>query len=393
MKQKVSALTRILRVAQRECGILLRTPIYLFCMIIFPIFTVFFFTSMMNSGQPQEMPVGVVDLDNTSTTRALIRRLDAFQTSRVVAHYTNPTEARQAIQKNKIYAFLYIPKGTTDDLLSARQPKVSYYYSSVYYTAGALLMRDLKTITTLGSAAVGQATMQARGYTDRQIKTFLQPIAIDLHAVGNPWINYNVYLSTFIIPGILLLFIFLISAYSIGTELKFHRSQELMRLAGNDIYAAMLGKFLPQTLIWLTIFYGYLWYIFGHLNFPHPGGTWLIMLLGLLAVISSQSFGVFIFGLMPSLRMSMSICSLWAVLSFSTCGAAFPLMAMDAPIKALANLFPLRHYFMIYQLNIFNGYPMEIAWFNYMALGIFIVLPLFVMRNIRKAMLEYVYIP
>jgi ABC-2 type transport system permease protein len=339
------------------------------------------------------MPVGVVDLDNTSTTRALIRRLDAFQTSRVVAHYTNPTEARQAIQKNKIYAFLYIPKGTTDDLLSARQPKVSYYYSSVYYTAGALLMRDLKTITTLGSAAVGQATMQARGYTDRQIKTFLQPIAIDLHAVGNPWINYNVYLSTFIIPGILLLFIFLISAYSIGTELKFHRSQELMRLAGNDIYAAMLGKFLPQTLIWLTIFYGYLWYIFGHLNFPHPGGTWLIMLLGLLAVISSQGFGVFIFGLMPSLRMSMSICSLWGVLSFSTCGAAFPLMAMDAPIKALANLFPLRHYFMIYQLNIFNGYPMEIAWFNYMALGIFIVLPLFVMRNIRKAMLEYVYIP
>ena len=117
------------------------------------------------------------------------------------------------------------------------------------------------------------------------------------------------------------------------------------------------------------------------------------MLLGLLAVISSQGFGVFIFGLMPSLRMSMSICSLWGVLSFSTCGAAFPLMAMDAPIKALANLFPLRHYFMIYQLNIFNGYPMEIAWFNYMALGIFIVLPLFVMRNIRKAMLEYVYIP
>lgn len=232
MKQKVSAVKRILRVAQRECGILINTPIYLFCMIIFPIFTVFFFTSMLHSGQPQEMPVGVVDLDNTSTTRALVRRLDAFQTSRVVAHYTNLTEARQAIQKNKIYAFLYIPKGTTDDLLSSRQPKVSYYYSSVYFTAGALLMRDLKTITTLGSAAVGQATMQARGFTDRQIRTFLQPITIDLHPVGNPWINYNVYLSTFLIPGIILLFVFLISAYSIGTELKFHRSHELMKLAG-----------------------------------------------------------------------------------------------------------------------------------------------------------------
>ena len=393
MKQKVSAVRRILRVAQRECGILMTTPIYLFCMVIFPVFIIFFFTTLMNSGQPQEMPVGVVDQDNTSTTRSLVRRLDGLQTSRVVAHYANPTDARLAMQQNKIYAFLYIPKGTTDDLLSSRQPKVSYYYSSVYYTAGALLMRDLKTITTLGSAAVGQATMQARGYTPEQIQSFLQPIAIDLHPVGNPWVNYNVYLSTFIIPGILLLFIFLISAYSIGTELKFHRSQELMMVSGNDIYAAMLGKFLPQTLIWLVIFFGYLWYIFGYLQFPHPGGTWTIMLLGLLAVLSSQGFGVFIFGLMPSLRMSMSICSLWGMLSFSTCGAAFPIFAMDAPITALAQLFPLRHYYMIYQLNIFNGYPMETAWFNYMALGIFIVMPLFVMKKIRKAMLDYVYIP
>ena len=64
MKQKVSAIRRILRVAQRECGILTRTPIYLFCMIIFPIFIIFFFTSMMNSGQPQEMPVGIVDLEH-----------------------------------------------------------------------------------------------------------------------------------------------------------------------------------------------------------------------------------------------------------------------------------------------------------------------------------------
>jgi len=91
--------------------------------------------------------------------------------------------------------------------------------------------------------------------------------------------------------------------------------------------------------------------------------------------------------------MSMSICSLWAVLSFTTSGAAFPLSAMDGAVESLAQLFPLRHYYMIYQMCIFNGYPIYIAWFNWMALGIFACLPLFVMRKIRKAMLEYVYIP
>jgi ABC-2 type transport system permease protein len=91
-------------------------------MLVFPILVTLFFTTMMNEGQPQEMPVGVVDNDDTSTSRALVRKLDSFQSSHVVAHYPNINEARNAIQENKIYAFLYIPKGTTDAMLSARQP-------------------------------------------------------------------------------------------------------------------------------------------------------------------------------------------------------------------------------------------------------------------------------
>ncbi|MGN1263477.1 MAG: ABC transporter permease, partial [Prevotella sp.] len=115
-------------VARRELRIIVGEPIYWFCMIVFPLLAVFFFTSLMHEGQPQEMPVGVVDLDNTATSRKLVRNLDAFQTSRIVAHYTSVAEARKAIQRNEIYAFLYIPAGTSDKLLSARQPKVSFYY-------------------------------------------------------------------------------------------------------------------------------------------------------------------------------------------------------------------------------------------------------------------------
>ena len=389
----LTTMKRILSIARRECGLLVKNPIYGFCMVVFPIAVVIFFTDIMHDGQPTEMPVGVVDLDNSSTSRSLVMRLDAFQTSHVVAHYPSVADARKAIQRNEIYAFLYIPAGTTNGLNASRQPKISFYYSTTSITAGSLLFRDLKTISTLGSAAVGQSVMTAKGYTPEQIKAFLQPIAIDLHPIGNPWINYNVYLSVMLIPGILMLFIFLITAYSIGTELKFNSNKLLMKMANGDIYVALMGKMLPQTLIFLIIFYGFLWYIYNCLGFPHQGGLWPILLLGFLAVISSQCFGIFAFGLLPSLRMSMSICSLWAVLSFTTSGFTFPIFAMDGAIEALAQLFPLRHYYMIYKTCIFNGFPLHMAWFHFMALGIFIVLPLFTMRKLRKAMLEYVYIP
>ncbi|MBQ9650751.1 MAG: ABC transporter permease [Prevotella sp.] len=386
-------LRRIYRLSLRECGMMTKTYIYLFCMFVFPVLSIFFFTSIMESGLPMEMPVGIVDQDNTTTTRSLIRRLDGFQTSRVVAHYPSVDEARRAIQRNEIYAFVHFPKGTTSELLSARRPKIAYYYSNTSLSAGALLMRDMKTMTLLGNAAVGQAKLRTRGATDSQVRAFLQPIALDLHTINNPWTNYNVYISTFIIPGVLLLFIFLISAYSIGTELKFDNAHDWIDKAGGNIYIALIGKFLPQALSWLSIFYAYSWFVYGHLEFPHNCGIGMLLLLPLITVLAGQAFGIFVFGLTPSLRMSMSICSLWAVLSFSTCGAAFPVFAMDAPIEALATLFPLRHYYMIYQMCIFNGYQLHIAWFHFMALGIFICLPFFVTRNIKKAMLEYVYIP
>lgn len=383
----------VYEIMMRELLILRQNHIYRFCMVLFPVLVIFFFTSIMDDGLPTEMPVGVVDLDNTATSRSLIRRLDGFQMSRVVARYPSVTEARRAIQRNEIYGFLYIPKGTTDKLLASRQPKVSYYYTYTSIAAGSMVMKDMKTISTLGSAAVGQATMRARGLTDRQIQAVLQPIRIDLHQIANPWSNYNVYLSTVMVPGIIMLFIFLISTYSLGTELKFNTSKQWIEQAGGNITLAMLGKFLPQTIIWLTIVFGYEWYVFYHLGFPHQGGPWLLVLLGLMQVLASQGFGIFAFGLMPSLRMSMSVSSLWAVLSISMAGSAFPVMGMDGALQSLSWLFPLRHYWMMFQICVFNGYPLIEAWFHFVALAAFMLLPWLVIKKIKNAMLTYVYIP
>ncbi len=379
--------------AKRECKILRVNRIYGICMIIFPLLAMVFFTTLMDEGLPEDMPVGVVDLDNTSTSRGLIRRLDAFQSSHVVAHYPSVSEARRAIQENQIYAFLYIPKGTTDELLSSRRPKISYYYNMGSVMSGSLLMKDLKTISNLGSAAVGQATMRAKGYTPEQISAFLQPIRIDLHQIANPWTNYNAYLSTVFVAGIMMLFMFLISAYSLGMELKFGRGKEWLKIADGNIVVAILGKYLPQAVIWLTLIFVYEFYLFGYLHFPHLGDVWDFILLGLLEVLASIGFGIFAFGLMPSLRMSMSVCSLWAVLSFSLAGSAFPVMGMDGPIQSLSWLFPLRHYYMVYQITVFNGFPLIDAWFHIAALMAFILLPWLVISKIKNAMLTYVYIP
>ena len=119
----------------------------------------------------------------------------------------------------------------------------------------------------------------------------------------------------------------------------------------------------------------------------------MLVLLGLMQVLASQGFGIFAFGLMPSLRMSMSISSLWAVVSISMAGSAFPVMGMDGALQSLSWLFPLRHYWMLYQTCVFNGFPLIESWFHFATLLAFMLLPWMVVKKIKNAMLTYVYIP
>ncbi len=381
------------QITLRELKILRKNHIYGFCMVVFPLMTVFFFTTMLDEGLPQDLPIGVVDLDNSSTSRSLVRNLDAMQSSRVAYHFASITEARNAMQENKIYAYLYIPEDMSAKLLAGRRPKISYYYTMTCLTAGSMAMKDLKTISTLGSAAVGQAMLSAKGATPAQINAALQPVTIDAHQIVNPEGNYNVYLTTALVPGILMLFMSLLSSYALGMELKFDTGKEWLKKADGNIFVAIIGKYLIHTLIFLAVVFFFQYYIYHVLHFPRLGGVWSIVQLCFLQVIASLGFGIFAFGLMPSLRMSMSVCSLWSVLSFSMCGSAFPVMAMDPPLQALSWLFPLRHYFMLYQVTVFNGFPVIDAWFHLVALVAFTLLPWFVLRKVKNAMLNYVYIP
>lgn len=347
----------------------------------------------MNEGQPVEMPIGIVDNDNTTVTRKLTRMIDSFQSSRVVAHYPTIDEARKSVQRNEIYGFIYFPEHMTQDLLSARQPKMSIYYSNVSLTAGALLYKEMKVLCNLGSAAVGQSTLLAKGATKQQATAFLQPITLDAHNIGNPWVNYNIYLSTMFIPTCLLLFVFLMTAYSLGTEIKFGTHKQWLQMADDNFALALFTKLFPQTIIFLFTMSVCMVYMFGILHFPAPGGMPHLIFLCTLSIIAAQGFAVFMFGLVPSLRMAMSICSLWGVLSFSMVGTTYPIFAMDAPLQAMAWLFPMRHYYLIYQLCVFNDYPLADASSAIIALLCFTILPAFVIRRMKKAFNEFGYQP
>lgn len=383
----------ILKIARRELHRMASKPIYWFCMIAAPLFCFVFFTSLMEEGLPTDMPLGLVDNDNTTTSRSLARNLDAFEMTSIKEQYANVTEAREAVQRGDIYGFYYIPKGTTRKAQRQELPVVSFYTNYSYLVAGSLLYRDMRTMSELASGAASRTVLYAKGATERQAMAFLQPIVIDSHAINNPWLNYNVYLSNVILPGLLMLFIFMVTVFSIGTEVKYNTVHDWLIMARGSMFHALAGKLLPQTLIFFLIGIAFAIGLYGVLHFPCHCGVPTMLLVMFLGIIGAQGLGVFMFAMLPTLRMSLSFASLWGVISFSICGMSYPVMAMHPTLQGLSLLFPLRHYFLLYVNCALDGYPLMNAAPYVVGLLLFAMLPLLLLRRLKKMLLVVPYIP
>ena len=187
--------------------------------------------------------------------------------------------------------------------------------------------------------------------------------------------------------------IFLVTVFSIGSELKNGTSRVWLSEAGGSLTVGLLGKLLPQTIIFTLVGFLFAAGMYGYNAFPLNSGwgpmLWAIFLL----VVASQAVGVFMIGTLPTLRLGLSFASLFGMISFSIVGFSFPVQAMHPTLQALTNLFPLRHYFLIYVDQALNGRDIFFTWGEYLWLAAFLVLPFLIGKNLKDALLYFKYIP
>lgn len=378
-------IARIFKIGLREIEIFSHRPMYLFVILIAPLLCLIYFTQIMRSGTPDKMPCGVVDEDNTSTTRSIVRILGAMQNTDIKAHYANFSEARKAMQRGEIYAFFYIPRNTTDKALSSRRPQISFYTADTWYAAGSLLMKDLQMTSELAGLAVTRASLSAKGVPPSLMMGILQPISIEAHPIANPGLNYSVYLNNIVVPGLFFLIIMLFTAYTIGYEWKMGTQKQLFEMAGESSTIAIAGKLWPQTLLYCLLMVLIDVYFYKFQGFPLKVSLIRIICAGWLCVFASQALAVFFFGIFLTLRMGMSACSLFGVLQISVCGFTFPLTAMKPVFQYLAWVSPLRHYYMLYVNQALNGFKLVYAWPSIVALLLICLLPLTMLSRIAHA--------
>lgn len=371
----------------RELKLWRMRPVFFVAPLAIMTFCSVFYLTFLRDGLPHDLPIGVVDYDNSAISRNFIRQLDATQLG-AVCLFDTYEQAREEMQKGKLTSVCLVPRGFNADLQASRQPKITVYINGLYFVGGALSYQDLLTMIYLTSGAVQKQMLEAKGFSQQQMQGLLRPVNIDLHKIGNPITSYNACLSTKMLPGTLAMVIVLILIYSLGTELKYGKSGELLEAAGGSITSAVGGKMALYTMFFTILGILVEILLYGFMHFPLKGSVWEMFLDVFLLVLASEAAALFFIEMIPTCRFAMSFGAIFSVLALSFTGFTLPVEVMPPILHGFAYIFPLRHYYLFeVQTSIFGsgfaGWWPQVLW-----MLSFLILPIIFLPRLKRAYIK-----
>jgi ABC-2 type transport system permease protein len=383
----------VMAVARRSLRQLAGSGVYVYAMLLAPLFCILFLTSLMHRGLPVKAPAAVVDCDKSEISRTITRNIKSMQMIDVVSYPDNFEAACRAMDRGEIYGFFFIPRDFQRDLLSARSPVVTYYSNMTYFVPGTMLFKDFKTVATYTKAGVMKSALENLGLSEQAIANTLQPLDIEVRGIGNPQTNYAVYLCNSFLPGVLQLMILLVTAHSVLVEIKRGSSRRWLRMARGSVVKALFGKLLPQTLWWWCLALFLASWLFSYNCFPMYGSRGALILSELLYVLACQGFALFICCALPNLRLALSVCALVGILNFSVSAYSFPIESMYGAIGIFSYLLPARYNFLIYTNICLNGEPLYYSRLYFAAYIVIALLPFTLLWRLKRRLLRPLYLP
>lgn len=374
----------LIAVFKREMRWISREPSFILMTVVLPLVMFFFFVSMFSQGVPRNMPIGIIDSDNSRLSRELIRRLNAVPSIEVSHSVSNLEEGRRLIIQGKIYSLIYIQNGFESKTARGLSSEIIHYYNNENQLVGGTIFKDVTSTVRDLSGEILKDSLLRKGLSTSQADAMTEPIAVNTHVLFNPYTNYMYYLLTGILPTMLQFFILLTTIYTVGIELKKSTIKSAMETGGMSVVTVLSGKLLPYTFIFSVMGLFMLTLMFKYLGFPLQGNIYLIISATLLFVLAYQAMGLLFIGLTGNLLKSMLNASFYSSSAFTFTGMTYPMIAMYWPAKVWAKFLPLTHYLNIIIEQAFRSSPVSVTAKSFIPLILFLFIPFLVLPRIKK---------
>ena len=162
-----------------------------------------FYTIPFANNALRNVPIGVVDNDNTSFSQKFIRDLNATEYIEVIETPKDIEDAKSEYYKNKIRAFVLIPKDFERDIKRGNPSFVSSYTDSAYLIIYKNIATAVATVAGETGARIEVGTLMKKGTPKEVAKSLVNPVEFVQNPLYNPIGSYQNYIYPLILIMIL----------------------------------------------------------------------------------------------------------------------------------------------------------------------------------------------
>ena len=357
---------------------------YLFILSVLPLLSILLFIAIFSKGMPTDLPITIVDNDNTPLSRRVINMIEATPETAIRFKITSTLEGERLIRQGAAGAMVIIPANFEKDILGMTPTSIGVYISGANILENGLISKGLQTTITTFSTGIKLQILSKQGVAESQAITQVMPIRLDRHILFNPYTNYSYYLLPSFMPMIILIFTVLSTIFAIGSELKYSTAGEWINTAHGSISVALAGKLTP-TLTLMTAMAAVMFILlFEFVGVPLQGNIWILIVSCFMFILSYIAVAIFIIATTADMRLAMSLGGGYSVMAFSLSGLTFPAMAMHKTMQWFGHLFPFTYFTEIMIDQALRGAPTGNSLTQLSYMMIFLLLPLTTARRLKR---------
>ncbi|MGB3221373.1 MAG: ABC transporter permease [Desulforhopalus sp.] len=366
----------------REWRVLLRDPWLVSLVSWVPLLLFFLMWAIFSQGIARDLPVGVVDLDKSRTSRALVRHYDASPALEIAYDYLNVGQGAEGLRTGKIYGLVVIPEDLEKNMILGRPPQVSAFVNNQFLLIGKNVNSAL--LQAQGTFTAGVETVQKLAAGSPVFDTALSaavPISTQATPLFNLNQNYAQFLVSAILPAVWQILMVAITVLSLAAENRRKGFGEWLRAFP---IKALVAKFIPLILLFWLHGLLFLWIMYIFLGWPMHGNWTLLLFAQLLTVFASISAGSLFFFLTQDAARGLSLAAAYAAPALAFMGVTFPVTDMTLPARIWRDMLPISHYIEIQFGQVNYGAPLHTALPQLQHLLLFVMPLLLVFYKARQ---------
>ncbi len=323
-----------------ELNAIFRDPGVLIIMVGAVVFYSFVYPLPYSSEVLKQVPLSIIDHDNSSLSRQLARMTDASEFLRVVSRDPDMEQARRKIESGKCSGILLIPDGFEKDVLQGRKTHVSAYVDATYFLVYRQAMTGLvMTVRTL-SAGIEVSRFKTQGWSHEKALIDRSPLNLVSRSLFNPHMGY----ATYIVPAVLLLLLQQTMLIGIGMLSGTRREQLQEKKAVIPLQGGPLVRILGRTIACMALYLIHIYFFYGVVyqiwDFPLRARVLDMFVFLLPFLLSVVLMGQFLANFFKS-RESSIIMIVWSsMVAVLISGFSWPVETMPHWIRAISMLLP-----------------------------------------------------